>query len=139
MTNSTQPTIVFADPDNAVMPSVAIIHENDPFQVQWAAHNTAEVTSTAFSDLLVITSIPEGCPGSDDQEHPVVFSSKTDGDPSEYQEQPLGPGATGNLMQPTVGPFPAGSYWLTVTLASNVGNGDTTFNCIDIIPASGNN
>jgi len=129
-------TIVFANPDNAVTPSAAIIHDNDPFQVQWTAQNTDGVTSTAFTDLLVITSIPEGCPGSDDQEHPVVFSSDTDGNPSEYQEQPLDPGATGNLVQPTVGPFPAGSYRLTVTLASDVGNGDTTFHCIDIIPAT---
>jgi hypothetical protein len=129
-------TIVFANPDNAVTPGAAIIHDNDPFQVQWTAQNTDGVTSTAFTDLLVITSIPEGCPGSDDHEHSVVFSSDTEGNPSDYQEQPLAPGATGNLMQPTVGPFPAGSYRLTVTLASDVGNGDTTFNCIDIIPAT---
>jgi hypothetical protein len=134
MTN--QPTIVFADPGNAVMPSAAIIQGNITFQVQWTAQNTSQGTSTAFTDLLVITSIPEGCPGSDDQEHPVVYSSDTDGNSSEYQEQPLAPGATGNLMQPTVGPFPAGSYRLTVTLASDVDNGDTTFNCIDIIPAT---
>lgn len=129
-------TIIFANPDSAVTPSAAIIHDNDPFQVQWAAQNIDGVTSTAFTDLLVITSIPEGCPGSDDQEHPVVFSSDTDGNPSDYQEQPLAPGVTGNLMQPTVGPFPAGSYRLTVTLASDVGNGGTTFNCIEIISTS---
>jgi hypothetical protein len=129
-------SIVFANPDNPVTPSAAILHENDTFQVQWNARNTDQVTSTAFTDLLVITSIPEGCPGSDDQEHAVVFSSDTDGDPADYQEQPLDPGATGNLMQPTVGPFPAGSYRLTVTLASDVGNGDTTFRCIDIVPAT---
>ncbi len=125
--------IVFANPDNAVTASAAIIHDNDAFQVQWAAQNIDGVTSTVFTDSLVITSIPEGCPGSDDQEHPVVFSSDTDGNPSDYQEQPLAPGATGNLMHATVGPFPAGSYRLTVTLASDVGDGDTTFNCIDII------
>jgi hypothetical protein len=62
MTN--QPTIVFADPGNAVMPSAAIIHGNDTFQVQWTAQNTSQGTSTAFTDLIVITSIPEGCPGS---------------------------------------------------------------------------
>ena len=136
MTNLTQPTIVFANPGNAVMPSAAIIHDNDAFQVQWTAQNAGQVPSTTFTDLLVIASIPEGCPGSDNQEHPVVFSSDTNGNPSEYQEQPLAPGATGNLMQPTVGPFPAGSYRLTVTLASDVGNGGTTFNCIDIFSAT---
>ncbi len=104
--------------------------------MQWAAQNRDQVTSSAFTDLLVITGIPEGCPGSDDQEHPVVFSSDTDGDPSDYQEQPLAPGATGELTQPTVGPFPAGAYRLTDTLASDGGNGDTTFHCIDIIPAT---
>lgn len=130
------PTIVFANPDNAVTPSAAIIHDNDTFQVQWTALNAGVANSTAFTDQLVITSIPEGCPGSDDQDHTVVFSSDTDGTPSDYQEQPLAPGAAGNLMQPTVGPFPAGAYRLTVTLANDVGNGDKTFNCIDIIPQS---
>lgn len=129
-------TIVFADPGNAVIPSAAIIHDNETFQVQWIAKNAGQVTSPPFTDLLVITGIPEGCPGSDDKEHPILFSSDTDGNPSDYQEPPLAPGTTGHLMQPTVGPFPAGSYRLTVTLASDVGDGVTTFNCINIIPAS---
>jgi hypothetical protein len=136
MTNGNPPTIVFANPEHAVEPSIAIIHDNDIFQVQWTAQNIGQATTTAFTDLLVITSIPEGCPGSDDQEHPVVFSSGTDGDPSEYQEQPLGPGEAGSLMRATVGPLPVGSYRLTVTLASDVGNGHTTFHCIDVRPAT---
>jgi hypothetical protein len=47
-------------------------------------------------------------------------------------EQPLAAGATGSLMQPSVGPFPTGSYRLTVTLAQDLAN-VTNFNCVDII------
>jgi hypothetical protein len=49
---------------------------------------------------LVITS-PEGCPGSDDVEHDVVFES-------DVEEPELASGTAGKLMDPSVGPFPAG-------------------------------
>jgi len=127
-----QPNIVFA---SAITPDNAIIHDDDTFQVQWSAFNAGQTDSPAFTDLLVITSIPEGCPGSDDQDHPVVYSSDTQGNPQDFLEQPLAAGAVGSTMQPMVGPFPAGSYRLTVTLAVNVSN-TTSFSCIDIDPAS---
>ena len=130
-----QPSIVFANSAYAVVPSAAIIHDNEPFQVQWAATNVGQTASPAFTDQLVITSIPEGCPGSDDTTHAVIFDSKSGTDQLEYQEQPLAPGATGNLVQPFVGPFSAGAYRLTVNLAEDLGIGSTTFNCINIIPA----
>ena len=91
--------------------------------------NSVSKDVPAFVDRLVITSIPEGCPGSADQEHEVVFES-------DVEESELASGATGELMDPTVGPFPAGSYRLTVTLASDLGNGMTTFNCIEIQKAN---
>jgi|GEM_PF-3537006 len=126
-----QANIVFA---TDVIPDKAIIHDDETFQVQWAAFNAGQVDSPAFTDLLVITSIPEGCPGSDDQEHPVVYDSSTDGNPQDFLEQPLAAQAEGTLMQPMVGPFPAGSYRLTVTLAQGLSD-VTIFNCIEIIPA----
>ena len=131
-TDAGQPQIVFA---TAIIPDKAIIHDNDSFQVQWKAFNASQVDSPAFTDLLVISSIPEGCPGSDDQEHPVVYNSETDGNPQDFLEQPLAAGQEGSLMQPMVGPFAAGSYRLTVTLAKDLSN-TTNFNCIEIIPAS---
>jgi hypothetical protein len=136
-----QPIIDFAAadipgyPGYYVAPSAQIIHDNEPFRVQWAAKNVGQTVSPAFTDQLVITSIPEGCPGSDDTTHAVIFDSKSGTDQLEYQEQPLAPGATGNLVQPFVGPFSAGAYRLTVNLAEDLGIGSTTFNCINIIPA----
>ena len=127
-----QPQIVFA---TDIIPDKAIIHNNESFQVQWAAFNASQVDSPAFTDLLVITSIPEGCPGSDDQEHPVVYNSETDGNPQDFLEQPLPAGQEGSVMQPMVGPFPAGSYRLTVTLAQGLSN-TTSFNCIEIVAAN---
>lgn len=132
MSDANQPNIVFA---SAIMPDKAIIHDNDTFQVQWSAFNAGQAASLAFTDLLVITSIPEGCPGSDDQDHPVVYSSDTQGNPQDFLEQPLAPGQGGSTMQPMVGPFPAGSYRLTVTLALNVSN-TTNYSCIDIDASS---
>ena len=133
------PNIVFADlnlPSGGsvghVVPSLAIIHSNDTFAVQWAAKNVGSGNAAAFTDLLVITSIPEGCPGSDDQNHPVVFDSSQSGNPQDYTEGPLAAGATSPGLQPNVGPFATGSYKLTVTLAQGVAN-TTDFNCIPII------
>jgi hypothetical protein len=121
--------IVFANTDHPVEPDKAIIHDDETFQVQWSALNISDQDVPAFVDRLVITSIPEGCPGSDDVKHEVVFQTDID-------EPELASGAAGELMNPLVGPFPAGSYRLTVTLANNNGSGLTTFNCIEIEAAN---
>lgn len=70
--------VFFGNPDNPIVPSSAIIHESDSFQVQWSEVNRSGVDVGAFTDRLVVTSIPEGCPGSDDAEHPVVFDRTFD-------------------------------------------------------------
>jgi hypothetical protein len=129
--------IVFASDIVANAPAGdGIIHDNESFQVQWSAQNTGTAASPAFTDLLVISSVPEGCPGDDSKDHPVVYNSERDADnPQDFLEGPLDPGQTGSLMQPSVGPFAAGSYRLTVTLAKDVAN-TTLFTCIDIVPAS---
>jgi hypothetical protein len=111
------------------------VHDDESFAVQWSAFNSGSQAAPAFRDRLVVTSIPEGCPGSDDVDHEVVFDSDADGDRADFTEDGLAPGAAGPLMQPVVGPFPAGSYRLTVTLADDLGDGVTTFNCIEIVPA----
>jgi len=56
-------------------------------------------------------------------------------DPQDYMEGPLPAGSTSPGVQPTVGPFPTGSYRLTVTLAQGITN-TTEFTCIDIIDHS---
>lgn len=133
------PNIVFADlnvPSGGsvghIVPSLSIIHDNDSFAVQWAARNLGPGNAAAFTDLLVVTSIPEGCPGSDDQDHAVVFDSSQSGNAQDYMEGPLPAGATSPGVQPTVGPFPTGSYRLTVTLAQGLTN-TTEFTCIAIV------
>lgn len=128
MNTSGQPNIVFA---SDVVPNLEVIHDNDTFQVQWSAFNAGQFASGAFSDRLVITNIPEGCPGTDGQDYPVVYNSDTQGDPQDFQEQSLAPGQQGPLMQTTVGPFLAGSYRFTVTLAVNASD-TTSYNCKDI-------
>jgi hypothetical protein len=126
------PDIVFA---TSVIPDKAIIHDDDAFRVQWKAFNAGQVNSPAFNDRLVITLIAEGCPGSDDQDHPVVYDSETDGDSQDFLEPPLAVGAEGDLMQPIVGPLAAGSYRLSVTLDTD-SSMTTTFNCINIVNAA---
>ena len=125
--------IFFGNPEKPIVPSAVIIHDDESFEVQWSAVNKGNTDIDEFTDRLVITSIPEGCPGSDDADHPVVFDSDEDGEPDDYAEPALGPGEGGPLREPTVGPFAAGAYRLTVTLAD--GAGDETFVCIDIVPA----
>lgn len=127
-----RPNIVFA---TTIVPDKPFPNDKDTFSVQWAAFNSSQVDSPAFTDLLIITKIPEGCPGSDDQDHPVVYNSETDGNPQDFLEQPLAAGQEGGLMQPMVGPLPAGSYRLTVTLAKDLSN-TTNWNCIDIEASS---
>lgn len=124
--------IVFS---GGVFPDKAILHDNERFAVQWAAHNAGTQDTPAFTDALVVYSIPEGCPGSDDQEHPVMFSSDQDGNAADYAEGPIPAGQDGAPMQATVGPFPTGSYRLTVTLARGLAD-VMTFNCIEIIAAN---
>ncbi|WP_333738618.1 hypothetical protein [Streptomyces sp. IBSBF 2806] len=121
-------SIFFADSEHPIVPSATEIRETDSFEVQWSAVNASDVDVAAFTDRLVITSIPEGCPGTDDAEHPVVFDES-------FDEPALGPGQSGPLQNPTVGPFAAGAYRLTVTLADDSGTGFTTFDCIDVDPA----
>ena len=99
---------------------------------QWQVINKGSGPSQSFTDLLVITQIPEGCPPSDDENHPVVYNSNTNGtNPNDFLESPINPGQSGNVMRTTVGPFPAGSYSLTVTLGEGLYN-KTTFDCKDI-------
>ena len=121
--------IIFA---TDVIPDKAILHDTDTFAVQWSVQNASTAGSAAFTDRLVITSIPEGCPGSDDQDHPVMYDSEHDGTPADFMELPLPAGQNGALMQPTVGPFPAGSYRLSFTIDRG-GSDITTFNCVDIV------
>ena len=123
--------LVFA---SAVTPDKAIVHDNEPFRVQWKAFNAGPSEQDAFDDRLVVHAIPEGCPGSDDKEYPIVFDSQVDGEPSDFAEDPLGPGEDGRVMEPSVGPFPAGSYRLTVTL-DTASSMTASFNCIEIVPA----
>lgn len=83
----------------------------------------------------MITSIPEGCPGSDDADHSVVYDSSIDGNSDDFAEPALAPGEAGPPLRPTVGPFAVGSYRLTVTSAEDLATGDATFNCITIVAA----
>jgi hypothetical protein len=124
------PGIVFG---SDVTPDKAIIHEDEAFRVQWHAFNAGQADSPGFSDRLVVTLLAEGCPGSDAQDHPVVFDSDTDGDSQDFLEPPLAVGAEGKPMQPLAGPFAAGSYRLTVTLDTN--STTTSFSCIEIVRA----
>ncbi len=71
--------IVFANRDNPIVPDSAIIHDNESFRLQWSALNTSDKDVAAFVGRLVITSIPEGCPGSDDREHEIVFDRDVGG------------------------------------------------------------
>ncbi len=130
------PDIVFANSDAPIVPSSAIIHDNESFRVQWSALNISDREVPEFIDRLVVSSIPEGCPGSDDQEHEVVYDSDVDGETADFTEPDLAAGAAGPLMEPMIGPLSAGSYRLTVTLANDSGQGATTFNCIEIVEAT---
>ena len=125
------PDITFATP---VITDKQIIHADDTFRGQWKAFNAGPVNNPGFTDRLVVTLMPEGCPGSDDQDHAVVYDSDKDGDPQDFFEPSLSTGAEGPLMQPMVGPFAVGSYRLTVTLDTN-STLMTTFNCVDIVNA----
>ena len=130
------PEVVFATDVIANVPGGdEVIHDNEQFQVQWSALNQGTAPVPGFTDILVVARVPEGCPGVDDQDHPVVYNSEKDADnPQDYLEGALTPGQTGGMMQPMVGPFPAGAYRLTVTLAKDISN-TSLYTCIDIVPA----
>ncbi|WP_396908281.1 hypothetical protein [Mycolicibacterium sp.] len=116
-----------------VNPDSAIIHDNEGFGVQWQAQNLGPDDAPAFVDRLVITQV-ESCPGDDSQDNPVHYDSATDADdPSAFEEPELQANTTGPLMVAQVGPFPAGSYRLTVTLDDGGESPATTFNCIEIV------
>jgi hypothetical protein len=124
--------IIFASDVNA---DKSFIHDNESFRVQWQSVNSGPADNPAFSDRLVVTLLPEGCPGSDDQDHRVVFDSDADGDAEDFQEAALAAGAVGTVMQPTVGPLDVGFYRLTVTLDTR-STMTTSFNCVEILAAS---
>jgi hypothetical protein len=128
--------IDFKNQEEPIVTDKTIIHDNDSFSVQWVAVNLTDIDMKPFTDGLVITSIPEGCPGTDGADHPVVFDSSTDGNASDYSETSLPARSAGSLMQPNVGPFPVGSYRLTVTLDRDFGRGATQFLCIKIVAAT---
>ncbi|MFJ9456453.1 hypothetical protein ACIRST_15330 [Kitasatospora sp. NPDC101447] len=125
--------IIFANVSNPITPDISIIHDDDSFRVQWSARNVSNHDISSFVDRLVIQSIPEGCPGSDSVDHDTVFDSDVDGAASDFTEPDLRAGTAGPLMNPSVGPFSAGDYRLTVTLAKDLGVGHTTFDCITIV------
>jgi hypothetical protein len=114
----------------------AIIHDNDSFRVQWNAENLGPDITLGFTDWLKISEIPEGCPGSDLDEHPVVYDSAVDGDAADLSEPELLPGEIGPLLEPLVGPFAAGSYRRTVTFDDGGPNPVSLLNCIEIVEAT---
>jgi hypothetical protein len=115
-----------------VNPDIAIIHDNESFRVQWNAENLGPDITPEFVDRLEVIALPEGCPGSDADEHTVVYDSTVDGDPADFTEPELLPGEIGPLMEPQVGPFTAGSYRLTVTLDDGGPNPVSLFHCVEI-------
>ena len=135
------PELVFANAENPVEPSLAIIHDNESFEVQWSAMNIGQADSEPFTDNLTIYQVPS-CPGSDD-DLTEVWSSDVDGDPSDFEQDAIPAGGQGSMMQPTVGPFPPGFYRLTVTLNSGfppapeqTSANNSTFHCIEVRPAT---
>ncbi|MGW7530628.1 hypothetical protein [Streptomyces sp. NPDC054783] len=127
--------VIFTDSANPITPDKVIIHDDESFRVQWSARDDGTQDLPEFVDRLLIQSIPEGCPGSDDVDHDTVFDSDQNGDPSDFSEPGLLSGEAGQELNPSVGPFPVGSYRLTVTLANDLGVAETTFNCIKIVAA----
>jgi hypothetical protein len=125
MPDAFAPQIIFASVDHPITTDLAIIHSDETFAVKWAASNIGQQDSPAFQDELVVSNIPEGCPGANDQEHPVVFDSN-------FDEASIPAGKLGPQIQATVGPFPTGAYRLSVTLAKGLVD-TTATNCIDIV------
>jgi len=124
------PTIILLPPaqgGQGVVANPAIIHDNETFKIQWVAFNASQVDSEAFVDELEILAVPEGCPASDNQDHPLVHSE-------DASEPPLPAGTKGSLMDPTVGPFAAGAYLLKVTVDKGR-TGTIETNCITIVAA----
>jgi hypothetical protein len=119
----------------SINPDISVVHDNDTFRVQWNAENLGPDITPEFVDRLEIIELPEGCPGSDAEEHTVVYDSAIDGNPDDFAEPELLPGEVGPLMEPEVGPFAAGAYRLSVTLDDGGPNPVTIFNCINIVEA----
>jgi len=89
--------IVFANPKNPIVTDRAIVHDNESFRVQWSAFNAGDKDVPKFVDFFEITSIPEGCPGSDDKQHDIVFKS-------DFSEAGLAAGTAEKLVEAKVGP-----------------------------------
>lgn len=117
--------IIFAHPETPIMPDSAILNAGTAFAVQWGAHNIGEDDVPAFIDRLVVTHIPEGCPGSDGTEHEVVFES-------EVEQAEIHAGQFGELVSVEVPGLSEGAYRLTVTLADDLAIGESTFNCVNV-------
>jgi hypothetical protein len=130
--NGGAPQVSLIFTNEGVQLSLAILHDDETFDVQWIAVNDGPATSNHFTDLLIVEALPEGCPGSDDRAHEVVFDSRTDADPRDMLEPRIPPGQSGPLMKVSVGPFQAGYYRFRVTLAS-IQDGLTASNCVEVI------
>jgi hypothetical protein len=111
----------------------SFIHDNESFHVQWKAQNLGPDDTAQFVDHLVIIALPEGCPGDDSVQHQVVYDSANDGDPADFAEPVLPAGTIGPLMSPSVGPFPASSYRLTVTLDDGGASPFKQSSCIEVL------
>jgi hypothetical protein len=117
-----------------VNPDRAVVHADESFFVQWKAQNLGPDDTGDFVDHLVVTDVGE-CPGSDDEDHPVMYDSADEDDLSPFAEPPQAAGQVGPLIEAEVGPFPAGAYRLAVTLDDGGPNPVTIFNCIEITEA----
>ena len=121
---------------SGVSTDLTVIHDGESFLVQWKAQNLGPDDTADFVDHLVVAEVPEGCPGSDDGDHPVVWDSDTDGDPDDFAEAPIPNGGFGPVMEQGIGPLTVGSYRLTVTLDQGGPGEVTIFTCIDVVEAN---
>ena len=139
-----QPDLQIINP--GVIPSLAIVHATDSFDVQWVTGNLGTAASQPFKDRLQVFKVSDDtnqCPGSDADLGDAIYDSDNDSNVN-LQEGPIAPLQRGPLMEGTVGPFTSGSYRLTVTVNSDFGernesntDNNSSFNCINIEPASG--
>ncbi|MGO9928602.1 MAG: hypothetical protein ACLPLP_21440 [Mycobacterium sp.] len=122
---------------SGVTEDVTPIDDATPFNVQWKAQNLGPDSTGEFRDHVVIRSVA-ACPGDDNDENsPVVYDSDTDPnlDPGDLKEEPIAAGGFGPVKQASVGPFPAGSIRISVTLDAD-GTPVTTFDCIKVASSS---
>lgn len=118
--------IVFDNQDIPISADRAIVHADERFTLQWVARNAGSEDVPDFIDRLVITHLPEGCPGDDSIDHEVMLDAEID-------EAGLPAGTGGSVTEHEVGPFATGAYRVTVTLADDTGDGQTLAICIDIV------